>query len=103
MPVHVRIKRWERKPTELYGIAVLILSDNDVRPGLLILQLNFIAHELDILAARRIGRVWRNYEQAHMRTLFAANHFHDFVQPHLANIDKVSRTLPYGGNAVAHF
>ena len=38
-----------------------------------------------------------------MCTFFAANHFHDFVQAHLANIDIVSRTLRYGGNAVAYF
>ena len=38
-----------------------------------------------------------------MRAFFATNHLHDFVQPHLANIDIVGRALRHSGNSVAHF
>ena len=103
MPVHVGIKRGERQPTEFYGIAVLIFPDNDVRARLLILELNFIAHEFDVLPAGRIGGIRRNHEQSHTRAFLATDHLDDFVQPHLANIDKVSLCLRYGGDSVAYF
>ena len=34
---------------------------------------------------------------------FAANHFHHFVEPHVANIDILGAALPDRGDAVAHF
>ena len=38
-----------------------------------------------------------------MRSFFAADHFDHFVEPHLANIDKIVRTLGHGGNPVPNF
>ena len=103
MLVHVGVERRKRKPAEFYRITVLIFPDNDVRARLLIFQLNFIAHELDIFPAGRIGCIRRNHEEAHTCAFFAADHLDDFVEPHLANIDIVTLTLRHGGNPVAYF
>ena len=103
MFVHVGVKRWKRQPAELYGISVLVFAENDVGPRFLVLQLNFVAHELDVFPAGRIGRVSRDDEQVHVSPFFAANHFDDFVEPHFANIDKLILALPDSGDSVAYF
>ncbi len=50
-----------------------------------------------------IGDVRRNHEEAHTSAFFSANHLDDFVEPHLANIDKLILALGHGGYSVAHF
>src|SRR5229473_2064024 len=66
MPIHVGIKRREREPAELHRVPVLVLLNNDVGARFLVFQFNFIAHELDVLALRRIRGVAGN---ASRRTL----------------------------------
>ena len=102
MPVHVGVERGQREPAKFHGVAVLVLLNDDVRPRFLVFQFNFIAHQLDVLALRWIGRIHRNDQQANPRAFFAADHLHDFVQPHVTYIDILILSLRDGSDPVAH-
>ena len=101
MLVHVGIERRQGQPAEFYRVAVLVFPEDDVGAGFLIFQLNFITHQLDIFPARRIRRSGGNHKQANACAFLSANHFDDFVESHLANIDVFRRALRHGSDAVA--
>ena len=103
MLVHVGIKRGQRDPTQPHLLAVRLVLDDDVGARLLVFQFNFVAHQLDRLALRRVGRVRGNHHQPDMRAFFAANLLDHFVEAHVAHIVKFSRALRDRRDAIAHF
>ena len=85
------------------GSPFVVLFDDDVGPRFLIFQLNFIAHQFDVLALGGIGRIRRDDEQPDLGTFLAANHFDHFVETHVANIDEFRRSLGHRRDAIANF
>ena len=100
--VHVRVKRWQRDPPKFHRLAVFVLLDNDVGARFLVFQLNFIAHQLDRLSLRGIGRVRRKHEKPHFRSLLAADLLDHFVEPHVAHVGEFAGALRHCGNSIAH-
>ena len=101
--VHVGVKRWKGDPAQFHRLAVFVLLNNDVGARFLVLQLNLVAHQLDRLALRWVGRVRRNHEKPHFGALLAANLLDDFVETHVANVVKRSVALCHRADAVTDF
>src|ERR1700737_4321883 len=103
MPIHVGIERRKREPPELHRVAVLVFLNNNVGARFLVFQFNLVAHELDTLALRWIGRIGGNSEQTDFGSFFATNHLDHFVQAPVAKSDKLIFSLTASSDSIANF
>ena len=88
---------------EFHRLAVFVLLNDDVGARFLVFQLNFVAHQLDRLALRWIGRVRRDNEKADLGSLLAADLLDHLVEAHVAHVGEFAGALRHRRDPVADF
>ncbi len=93
------VKRRYIDPTDRMINSPYIRNSENFRKRQFIFQLNFVTHQLDGFALRRIAARRLN-EQAHQCSFFAANHFHGTPQSQALNVHERFFPLCYRQNFI---
>ena len=100
---HVRVKGGQGNPTDAGDFTVRAFDIEQLGLGFLILELDFVARDLDDGAIGGIVRITGNDLQANRGVFLAANFFDDFVEFHVDDILEVLISLGDADDAVTDF